>query len=171
MAWEPPRKLTGFMVAAVPAGTGLLMIFGSLVPITGRALGPVTPPLLLIAVFFWSVHRPAHFPPWAAFIAGLIFDLLSGAYLGLWALIATLTSAYGLSQRRSIITGGFVLGWLAFILAAVATALLAWSLVSILKFAVLPQQPVIYSTLLLIGLYAPISFLFGKLQQWGLRYG
>jgi len=171
MALTPSRKLTGLMIAALPALTSILMILASLIPITGRALGPVTPPLVLISVFFWSVHRPAHLPPWAAFLIGLFYDLLSGTYLGLWAFIATLISAYGLSQRNSVITGGFFLGWLAFIMAAIAISVLAWVLVSLLSLATFPHQPIVYSTLLLIGLYPPISFLFGKLQQWGLRYG
>lgn len=171
MAPDNSRKLASILFVSVPAATCLVMILASLVPVTGRMLGPITPPLVLIPVFFWSLHRPAHLPPWAAFIAGLIYDLLSGTYLGLWALIATVISAYGLGQRRSIVTSGFVLGWLAFIIAAAGAGLLAWVLVSLLKLAVMPRQPVLYSTMILIGLYPPFSYLFGKLQQWGLRYG
>jgi len=171
MASNVSRKFAELLFISVPAVTCLAMILASLVPITGRVLGPVTPPLLLISIFFWSIHRPAHLPPWAAFCAGLSYDLLSGTYLGLWAFIATLISAYGLSQRRSIIAGGFVLGWLAFIIAAAGAELLAWIVVGLLKFAILPRQPVFFSALMLIGLYPPFAYLFGKLQQWGLRYG
>ena len=44
-------------------------------------------PLFLMAVYYWSAYRPTLVPLWFVFFMGLLLDLLSGAPIGLNALV------------------------------------------------------------------------------------
>ncbi|MDX1575575.1 MAG: rod shape-determining protein MreD, partial [Kiloniellales bacterium] len=57
------RKILPFFVT-------LLLIMVAMVPLRVPLLSPVIPALPLIAVYYWSVHKPNLMPVWAIFLIG-----------------------------------------------------------------------------------------------------
>ena len=67
---------------------GLVLV--SVLPILAPGTGPITPALTLMAVYFWSVHRPDLLPIAATFVVGVVqedglaeVELARDALLGL----------------------------------------------------------------------------------------
>lgn len=99
MAIDPPPLPPG-AGAALPA----LSILASLplmalpVPMANGAL-PALPLLLLIG---WAGVQPRLLPPWLAFLLGLLFDMVAGQPLGVFATVFLLVRVLaGLAQARA----------------------------------------------------------------------
>ena len=50
-------------------------------------LGSIAPPLALIAVYYWAIHRPDLFRPSMAFFVGMLHDIVNGLPIGVSALL------------------------------------------------------------------------------------
>jgi hypothetical protein len=85
----------------LPSLTALLLGLLVVVPIGIPQWGRLAPPLMLVAVYYWSLSRPGLMPPSAAFVLGLFQDLLTGAPLGSGALILVLVQWILRSQQRA----------------------------------------------------------------------
>lgn len=72
-----------------------------------KMIQEMRPPLVFLALFYWSVYRPTLVPLWAAFLMGLFIDLYSG-FLGLNALGFTLLRFFIVSQRRLFVGQPFI---------------------------------------------------------------
>lgn len=118
----------------------------------------VAPAVALPCVFFWSVFRPAAMPPPAAFLLGLLQDLLTLAPFGTGML--TLLLAHGLAVRwRGVLARwSFLLVWLVFAGFAAAAAGLGWLLQAVLAWQLPPATPGLMQAALTTGLYPPIAF-------------
>ncbi|MDB5365169.1 MAG: mreD [Rhodospirillales bacterium] len=126
--------------ALVPGLTLLLATLLSLLPLGLPGWGQVTPPFALMAVFWWSIHRPASVPPSIAFGIGLLQDLASGAPIGQSALLLVLTRWIILGQRRFLAPQPFVLLWGSFALVAVAAATVEWVCYALLTVRIPPIE-------------------------------
>ncbi len=126
------RDLTPFGLAVV------LVIIGQ-VPFHLPGFARVAPLLPLVAVYHWSIHRPDLMTPLAVFLVGLLQDLLSGAPVGIHALV--LLTVYGVlvSQRRFFFGKAFPIVWLGFALVGAGAMVQAWVLGS--AFHVTPLDP------------------------------
>src|SRR5581483_8432401 len=78
--------------------------------------GQVAPPLALIAVYYWAVHRPDLFRPYMAFLIGILNDVLHDLPLGLSALIFVGMHQLVYSQRRFFAGHSFFMMWWGFAL-------------------------------------------------------
>ncbi|MDX5360257.1 MAG: rod shape-determining protein MreD [Alphaproteobacteria bacterium] len=165
-----PRGGRRALVSAVPVATCLLvMLFGA--TLTGTVVAPiVTPPLVLAAIFFWTLNRADLMPVAAAFGIGLAQDFLSGTPLGTWALAATLACGMTHAQRRALAARPFPLAWIGFAGVAGVSVLMVWGLVSVAALAPPPVSPVLIQYLLLLGAYPPIALVLGRAQLATLRY-
>lgn len=117
--WLSPFALTFFLVLA--SATPLRLPGGAV----------VAPSFALIAVFFWTLHRPDAMPPLAVFAIGLVQDVLSGEPLGVNAAVLVMVQAGLASQRRFFNGKSFSVVWLGFAIAAVGAYAASWALVSI----------------------------------------
>lgn len=61
------------------------------------------PPWLLIAVLFWTLHRPATLGMTLAWVIGLILDVALGTSLGAHALLFTLATVLTLVAQRMLL--------------------------------------------------------------------
>ena len=118
--------------------SALLLGILAVLPIGVPQWGALAPPLMLAAVFYWSLTRPDLMPPIAAFTLGLFQDVLSGAPLGSGALIMVLTQWTMRSQQRFLVKRPFMLLWAAFMPVAAAAAILEWLTYALLTFHALP---------------------------------
>lgn len=148
--------------------TTLLVILG-LVPLRVPDISPVLPSIAIIAVFYWSVHRPDLMPIWAVFLIGLIQDLLSAGPMGIG--ILSLLTVHGLvaSQRRLFVGASMLLMWLAFALVAAAAMLTVWLLSSAYHGVMLEPGPAVFAYFLTVAFYPCLAWIFAQAQRAFLR--
>ncbi len=135
------RQTLPFVTAFVAA---LLMATQTHVP----RLNSMMPMLSLGVVFFWSVHRPQLFGMGAAFVIGLLQDLVTGVPLGLGTLILLLTRAILAPQARLFLGRPFVVHWWGFILLSAAVAAVSWLVAAVVLGVLAPIHLVVMSALL-----------------------
>ena len=104
----------------------LLLLNASALPIGDSMKAQV--PLLLIAVFYWSVYRPGLMPLWLIFISGVLLDFLTGVPLGLSAFVLMAAGLIVRDQRILLLGQPFVTLWFVFALFCAAAAGLKWFL-------------------------------------------
>lgn len=86
------------------------------------------PQIWIVSLFFWRVYSPAAAPYWAVFLAGILYDILTGAPLGVHA-VAALISCFVLEKfARRLVRLSFKMLWLG--AAAFTAALLMFSLLA-----------------------------------------
>ena len=95
--------------------------------------GSVRPALLLMIVYYWSIYRPTLLPPALCFCAGLAVDILSGAPLGLNALVLVAVQWLIASQRRFLMGQNYLMLWAVFALVGGLAALTQWALYGLIN--------------------------------------
>ncbi|HTJ64548.1 MAG TPA: rod shape-determining protein MreD [Alphaproteobacteria bacterium] len=125
------RKLLPLMISIVFAIVVVL-------PVGLPQWGILAPPLLLISIFYWSLVRPDLMPPTAAFLLGLFQDLLTGAPLGLGALVMVLVQWIMRGQRRYLANRPFFLMWASFGPVVFSAAVIDWLLYALFTLHALP---------------------------------
>lgn len=128
---------------AVPAAVAIIFTLLSVVAWPLPHFGTVTPPLGLIAVYYWAIHRPDLFRPFMACLIGLLHDFLNGLPLGLSALLFVAAYQLVLQQRRYFAGHSFFMLWGGFFFTAVLTGLATWLLLDVWRWSVLPLAPVL----------------------------
>jgi rod shape-determining protein MreD len=154
-------RLTPFAI------TVLLILIGA-VPLPVPAWHLLAPSLPLIAVFFWTLHRPEDLPPTAAFLLGLGQDIISVEPLGLNGLTFLVICAGVDAQRRFFHGRSFGIVWLGFAVAAVTAALAAWLISCVYFGQLIPGGPALLQALSTIGWFPVICRLLlgaAMLQQ------
>lgn len=153
---------------ATPVASGVLVVLFGIVPWPLPA-GVGAPMLGLVAVFFWSFHRPEWFPPLAAFLLGLLHDIMAGGLFGLSALLFVLVHWIVGSQRRRISGRSFMLGWLVFTVLAGLAAALSWALVSAYHVHMIAARPVMAEFMLNMLVYPPVALVLAGVDWLMIR--
>lgn len=96
---------------SLPVAITFIMVLITALPSPFPAFGDAMPALPLMAIYYWSIHRPDLLPGWAVFLIGLFEDLLTGAPLGLGVCLLLLTHVGVASQRRFFLSRPFVAAW------------------------------------------------------------
>jgi rod shape-determining protein MreD len=135
-AW---RRVDQNVRRLLPALSTLMLGLLSILPIGVPAWGTLAPPLMLMAVFYWSLVRPDLMPPTAAFALGLLQDGLTGAPLGSGALVMVLTQWTMRGQQRFLVNRPFTLLWAAFVPVGAAATLMEWLTYTILTVHLAPM--------------------------------
>lgn len=128
-------------------------------------LSLVTPSLAVMVVFYWSINRPDLMPAPAAFLVGLVQDVLSGSPTGMMALVMLLVHVVAVSQRQVFYGKPFPVAWWGFAMVASGAALVSWVVSSAWMGSLIQPLPVIYQALLTIALYPFIAGLLGQVHQ------
>jgi rod shape-determining protein MreD len=148
-----------------PAVVTILLLIVGLVPLRVPYLVPMGSCFLLIAAYYWALHRPELLPAPAVFALGAVGDLLDFAPLGAGTLVLLLVYGVTRSYRRLLINAGFGTAWLAFAAVAIVAALVLWGLVTALERAVPDARPVVFGALLAIALYPVVVALFIQAER------
>jgi rod shape-determining protein MreD len=150
---------------ALPVLLILICILLSVAPLRLPDHALVTPGLVLVAVFYWTVHRPDLLRPWNACLLGLLDDILSGTGRGVNALVLTLVHWVVVSQHRVFLGRSFAVVWIAFALVA-PLAIAAIAVMSALAArGTVDPAVVVVQSLLTIAAYPPLAWLFGRAQR------
>lgn len=159
------QKLDRMARIASPVLVALLLMFLLMVPLRLPNFGTIAPSIALMAVFYWAVYRPELFGPYAVGLLGFVQDALSGAPLGMNALVCLLAYSSVVSQRQLFLAHGFFILWWGYTLTAMIAGLISWSIVSCLNFSMIPFDPVLYQAAVGIALFPPMAWIFSRVQR------
>lgn len=111
-------------------------------------LGEIRPMFMLMAVYYWTLVRPALLPPVVVFLLGLGLDLLAAWPLGLNALTLVAVQWVVQRQRKFLLGQSFLVLWAIFFLMALGTGILQWILFSLFNLELVVAKPVLISIIL-----------------------
>jgi rod shape-determining protein MreD len=153
----------------MPVTLALLLVIVNVIPTQIPGLARVLPILPLIAIFYWSIHRPHLMPAVAVFLVGIFQDGLSGAPFGLHALIFLAVQGVVLFQHRFFIGKSFFVHWLGFALVSAGSSLLAWLLLSAFHAVFFSASLMALQYVTTLAAFPLLAMLFWHWQQAFLR--
>ncbi len=152
------RQLTPTMLT-------LVLVIINVVPLHIPGFSRVAPLLPLMAVYHWAVFRPRLLPAYAVFLIGILQDILTGAPIGVNALVFLAVYGAVLSQKQFFIGKSFFILWLGFSLIAAGAAVINWLAISILSVTLVEPRTVFFQYLLTIGCFPAIAWVFMRWQR------
>ena len=121
-----------------------------IIPINTSIFSSLTPALLLIPIYYWSIFRPNVCPPALVFVYGLAIDIISGGLLGFYAILYLSVQTFVKFQRQLLIKQSFFTIWGGFALLSLIFVFVENLVMFLLKdFLFMPMQ-------LLLSLIVPI---------------
>jgi rod shape-determining protein MreD len=105
------------------------------------------------------------FPPLAVFMVGVLFDLLSGGEIGLWAFVYVVTYSVVVTQRRLVVNAPFSAFWVGFALAAALAGAIGWVVVSVIHGMFVPPGPVFWHMAVTVAVFPVFAMLFGRFER------
>lgn len=147
-----------------------LVILGQL-PFSLPGDSAVTPFFVLMAVFYWGLHRPDLVPAIVVFLVGLLQDALQGEPFGVNAFVLIAVYWFVASQQRHFGGRPFLVLWLVFALVALVAEALRWLLVSVLTTTLIAPWPVTFEYLMTVALYPVLTIAFVLAQKTVPRSG
>lgn len=127
--------------------------------------GPVTPSLVLVAVYYWAVHRPDLFRPGIVFLVGLFNDAINSLPLGLSALVFVAVHQLVLTQRRLFVRQSFFMLWFGFVLTMFCAMVGQWLVLSMYNWQIQPAMPVFMQSMLTIAIFPLPAWILIKIQR------
>lgn len=150
---------------ALPLALALLLSLLSVVPMPVPGYRALAPDLVLMAVFYWVVHRPDLMSLPAVFGLGLFVDLVGGAPVGVSSFILLLVHATIMSQHRIFRGKPFPIVWLGFAVVAGPAKLTQALMVPIVVGAWPDPLSLLVGMTLTIALYPVLAAWFARLQR------
>ncbi len=150
---------------SVPVALTLLLTVLSVVPVRLPAASTLAPDIVLIAVFYWTVHRPDLMRLWTVFVIGLLSDVLTGTPLGVHPVVLVLVHAAIISQHKIFRGASFGMVWWAFSLIAPGAHIAAAAVAYFASGAVPELTLFVLRLVLTIGLYPALAWLLGRAQR------
>jgi rod shape-determining protein MreD len=148
-------------------GLAMLGVFVLLVlsafPFQVAHLGEIRPAFMLMAVYYWAILQPPM--PLAAFLLGLVLDLVSAYPLGMNALVLVAVQWLTSSQRKFFLGQSFLVIWACFALVAFGSGLVQWALFSLFDLMVFSPRPMLVSTLLSAFLFPLVVLPLGMAHK------
>jgi len=158
-------RLEVFVRMSIPYSLLCFLFLLSVVSVPYPLSALLHAPLLLIAIYYWSIYRPALLPSWLVFGIGLVLDLLTGLpFLGFNAVLFLLCRLAVIDQRRFLTGQTFSVIWLGFCLLSVLFHLLQWMMFSALSMQIVPVSD--FTSPLILGVFVfPLICLFLHLSH------
>ncbi len=147
------RSVTPFLMVLA------LVVVGQL-PFSLPGPASVTPFFVLMAVYYWELHRPDLLPVLAIFPIGLLQDALEGEPLGVNAFVLVAVSWIVVSQQRFFKGKPFLVVWWGFAMVALLAAIARWLLVSLLFGLAVSPWAIAFELVSTIALYPVLTVAF-----------
>lgn len=161
----PAARASRIVTMTLPFLIGIFCVLLSFVPV-GRIFGVGgMPAFALMAIYYWAVVRPDTFPVYAVFVVGLLTDLMSGGPIGLWSFTYVFVYIIVLTQRFLMMNIPFSVFWFGFLVVAMFTGVVSWTIASIAYWMFLPVSPVLSYVLVTAAVFPLFSFLFGRIER------
>ena len=158
------NKFTNFARTCIPLILSTFFIFVAVMPYGLPKSGLMAPVLALISVYYWSVFRPDLLPAGAAFLLGLLVDVLNGGPLGLNALVLILVHWAASGQRRALAGKSFAVGWLGYFLISAGAFVIAWVVASSFNAIIIDPLPLLLSHAIGTSAYPLIAVILARAQ-------
>jgi rod shape-determining protein MreD len=100
----------------------------------------------------------------AAFLLGLMVDVLSGGPPGLNALVLILVHWAASGQRRALAGKSFAVGWLGYLLIAAGAAVVNWFFASLFHTTAIGSVPLIVSHAIGTAAYPLVAIFLARMQ-------
>ncbi|NTU77258.1 MAG: rod shape-determining protein MreD [Alphaproteobacteria bacterium] len=149
----------------LPLATTFLFVLAGVVAWPLPHLGAVTPALGMIAVYYWSIHRPDLLSLLAVFLFGLLGDAMNGLPMGLTALVYVAMRQLVLSQRRFFVGQDFYMLWSGFALVMIISMVCHWIVLSLYFSSLMAFFPVLIQSMLTIVLFPLPVWVLIRLQR------
>ena len=144
---------------------GVLLVLLSTIPFYIPGYGPIAANLVLMAVFYWAVHRPDLLPPITVFLIGLLQDILVGMPTGMNAFVLLLIHTLAVSQGRVFRGRSFLILWWGFGTVALASAFVIWAMTAMYVLAPVDPAPGLFQAVITTALFPFVAGLFTLMQQ------
>ncbi len=164
MVESGPRSLGRLLRRSLPAATGVLAVVADAAPLPDAAPDAVAPFLLVIVVFYWTLHAPELMTPLVTFLLGLLFDALVGGPLGLTALALLLARGLLASRQRALMAQPAAVLWASFAIAAAAVDTVRWLLATLYWLHLFRVEPVAAELALTVLSYPLLAWLLGRVR-------
>ncbi|MBF0324135.1 rod shape-determining protein MreD [Magnetospirillum moscoviense] len=158
-------QMDGWVRHIVPTGVTLFLLFLTAIPTHIPGLAGITPMLPMMGVYYWAIYRPDLLPAWAAFLIGLLHDIIAGTPFGVNALVMVLVQGVSASQRKFFLGKSFMVAWWAFSLLAAGASALSWLMTSILSGRVIDPGPAFFQYFLTLGLFPLLTRVLARTQM------
>lgn len=155
----------------VPAFLGVLLVLLSTIPFYIPGYAPTAANLVLMAVFYWAVHRPDLLSPVTVFLIGLLQDILIGMPPGMNAFVLLLVRTIAVSQGRVFRGRSFIILWWGFGVVAIASTFVVWGLSVIYVLALIDPLPGLFQAGMTTALFPFLAGLFTWMQMRLLSQG
>ncbi|MDE2006887.1 MAG: rod shape-determining protein MreD [Rhodospirillales bacterium] len=159
------RRLDLLARAAFPAVCTVLLLLLANAPFGFADQAALAPSIAVVAVFFWTLYRPAAMPALAVFGLGLLLDLIGWLPLGAGVLMLLSVHAVALRIRRPLARQRFLAIWTVFAGFAAGAAALTWALAALLELRLLPLGPALFQALLSAALYPALAIPFAHAHR------
>jgi rod shape-determining protein MreD len=153
---------------SLPFVTALVCTLLSVIAWPVPHLGTVAPPLGLIALYYWTIHRPDLFRPWMVFVLGLLNDFINYLPLGLSALLFVAAHQLILRQRRFFAGHSFFMMWFGFILMLFIVMITEWIGLCLIRWQGVPFLPVLAQCVMAIVFFPLPCWILIYLQRTAL---
>ncbi len=158
------NRAANFARAGVPTVVSLFLILAAMLPYGLPKSSLAAPVLAMISVYYWSVFRPELMPAGAAFLIGLMVDVLSGGPPGLNALVLILVHWAASGQRRALAGKSFAVGWLGYLLIAAGAAVINWFVASVFHTTAIESVPLLVSHAIGTAAYPLVAIFLARMQ-------
>ncbi|MDA1326378.1 MAG: rod shape-determining protein MreD [Proteobacteria bacterium] len=148
----------------LPAMLGVFLVLLSTIPFYIPGYGPMAANLVLMAVFYWAVHRPDLLSPFTVFLIGLLQDILVGMPPGMNAFVLLLVRTIAVSQGRVFRGRSFIILWWGFGMVAMASAFVVWGLSAVYVFSLIDPLPGLFQAGVTTALFPFLAGLFTWMQ-------
>jgi len=163
-------RVDRWLRSLTPALLTVVLVLATGLPLGLPGLPTVMPWLALMAVFYWTLHRPDLLPAGAVFLLGLLQDAISGTALGFHAALLLAVHWVVLTQRWVFYRKSFNVVWWGFSLVASGAAVAAWVLGSVLAWKPIDPRLMLVQLALTVALYPPVAWASRRahrtLEEW-----
>ncbi len=158
-------RLDSWLRHAAPLAVTFMIVLLSVMPLPLPGYVAVAPRLVLMAVFYWSVHRPDLMRSASVFAIGLLEDILSGSPIGLNALVLLLVHGAIMNQYRVFRGQPFIVVWFAFMVIALAAMAVAAVVGFLVRGAPVDGGAFLTQLGLTVAVYPMVGWLLGRTQR------
>ncbi len=159
------QRMDTWARVASPMALTVIVVILNVIPFGVPDYAVIAPDFVLMAAFYWIVHRPDLMRPWGIFFVGLLNDILTGTPLGVNAFLL-LSVHWAIVVQHKVFRGkSFGLLWCAFALVAAGAKALALVLALAVGYGLVNPTILLVQYALTVALYPPLAFLMGRAQR------
>ncbi len=166
MERAPSKHLVAVLQAGLPLTSAVLLALLSITPSTIQGLGRMGPLLVVIAVYYWAVHRPDVTAYGTVFLMGVCEDLLGGGAFGIATSTDLLVAGLVFSQGRFFVGKTFLIKWATFLPVIALVVVLRLLMTSLLALELVDGHAAFYGFLMTVAFYPLVAWLLAGIDEF-----